>query len=448
MASPSRISRRDVLKAGAYAGMGAALSACVPGASAPGSPSASRSIAVPSGTATASPSPQLTGRVDYWHHFGGSETIEAGIAKQFDAFRAKYPDIDFRPDPVPNPEYMAKLTTAAQTGTLPDAALIASSRFVDTFGMGAVTDITDRIRALPTFGDYPEAYFRTVEDNGSWYGVPHWLAADGCLYYRKDWLDEAGFSSPPETWEELQEIAIAITDPAQNRYGYGMRAGDLFGAAVLLAVIESFGTDIINENKEPAMDRDRTIEAVTFYSELFTRHKVVPPSVTADGFTQVRAGFETGQTGMLYLGFNALAPILDNAAFPAENVGLTAAPGRDRSASWITIVSNVMTSDRNPDATWAWLAHWADPGVQAEFFADTSNLPTLQSAYEDPRVTSVPYVDAAIKAIEVGRPAPQFPGYTGFIEAINATWQAVLLGQMTPTAWTDDAITKLEQTLA
>jgi multiple sugar transport system substrate-binding protein len=227
-----------------------------------------------------------------------------------------------------------------------------------------------------------------------------------------------------------------------------MRAGDLFGAAVLLAVIESFGTDIVDAAGKPAMDRDKTIEAVTFYSELYTKHKVVPPSVTSDAVTQVREGFATGHTGMIYLGFSALSQIEAVASFPKENIGLVVAPADKRSSCWLTVVSNVMTDDRNADATWAWLSYWADANIQADFYADTSFLPTMTSAYEDPRVKGSAHIDAAINAIKVGRPAPQFTGYTGYITDINATWQSVLLGKMTPTAWTDDAIAKLNTLLA
>jgi multiple sugar transport system substrate-binding protein len=449
MDSAARISRRNLLKAGSLAGISAALYACGAGTKSSASAGAA---AGPSGSSGASLAPSaaanLSGRVSYWHHFAGNENIDKGIAKQFAAFQAKYPDIDFKPDVIPNPEYMAKLTTASQTGALPDAALIAASRFIDTLGMGAVTDVTDRIKALPTYSDYPESYFTATAANGIWYGLPQWLSPDGMLFYRKDWLAEAGFTEAPKTWDELQKVAIAITDPAKNRYGYGMRAGDLFGAAVLLAVIYSFGSDIVDAQGKPALDRDMTIEAVTYYSELFTKYQVVPPSVTGDALTEIRAAFQTGQTGMLYTGFSSLAGIADAVNFPVENIGIAVAPSAKRSSCALTVVSNVMTSDRNADATWAWLSFWADADRQAEFYADTSFLPTMKSAYQDPRVASSPHIEAAIEASQVGFQTPQFPGYTGYITDVNATWQAVLLGKMTPTAWTDDAIAKLNTLLA
>jgi multiple sugar transport system substrate-binding protein len=226
-----------------------------------------------------------------------------------------------------------------------------------------------------------------------------------------------------------------------------MRGGDLFSAATLLSVIDSWGTDIVDKDGKPALDRDITIEAVTYYSELHTKHKVVPPSVTSDGFAQIVAGFETGQTGMLILGFGALGAIMTDAKFPADALGVDIAPGKVRPAVWQEALCNSMTNDRNPEAAWAWMSFWADADIQASFYADTGFLPAMLSAYNDPRVKASKFIDAGAKAVEVGRPSPTFPGYTGYITDLTATFQAVLTGSMTPTEWTDDAIKKLKTLL-
>jgi multiple sugar transport system substrate-binding protein len=392
--------------------------------------------------------PALSGPVSYWHHYAGNDALDGAINKVFDAFRAAYPDIEFTPDAVPNPDYMAKVTTASQTDTLPDALLLAQSRFADAYGMGSLVDITDRIKALPTYADFPETLFAQEEADGRWYGLPAQVFPDGNLFYRKDWLEEAGFTAPPTTWDEFQEIALAINDPANNRYGFGMRGGDLFAAATLLSVIDSWGSDIIDAEGKPALDRDISIEAVMYYSELHTKHGVVPPSVTSDGYSQLLAAFETGQTGLLILGYGALSGIQTDATFPMEALGVDIAPGKVRPAVWQEALCNAMTSDRNADATWAWISFWADPDIQASFYADTGFLPSMNSAYEDPRVSESPFIEAGQKAIQVGRPSPSFPGYTGYITDLTASFQAVLTGSMTPTEWTDDAISRLNALLA
>lgn len=40
-------------------------------------------------------------------------------------------------------------------------------------------------------------------------GVP-WCTDAGILYYRRDLLEESGFSEPPGTWDELKEQAGTV----------------------------------------------------------------------------------------------------------------------------------------------------------------------------------------------------------------------------------------------
>ena len=72
------------------------------------------------------------------------------------------------------------------------------------------------------------------------------------------------------------------------------------GEGLLIEVIRSFGSPIVDDKGQPAMDAKKATEAVTWYSELYTKHKAVPPSVTNDSFQQIMTGFTTGQTAMLW----------------------------------------------------------------------------------------------------------------------------------------------------
>ena len=42
------------------------------------------------------------------------------------------------------------------------------------------------------------------------FAVP-WFTDAGLFYYRTDLLEDAGFSEPPRTWDEMKEMAARIT---------------------------------------------------------------------------------------------------------------------------------------------------------------------------------------------------------------------------------------------
>src|ERR671910_2087551 len=60
------------------------------------------------------------------------------------------------------------------------------------------------------------------------YGIP-WFTDAGLLYYRKDLLEQAGFSDPPETWDELKEMALKTTKDTGTKHGFVFQGANYEG---------------------------------------------------------------------------------------------------------------------------------------------------------------------------------------------------------------------------
>jgi multiple sugar transport system substrate-binding protein len=60
---------------------------------------------------------------------------------------------------------------------------------------------------------------QTCVYEGKYYGVP-WMTDAGLLYYRKDLLEQSGFSEPPRTWDELKEMAQKAKRDSGTRDGF------------------------------------------------------------------------------------------------------------------------------------------------------------------------------------------------------------------------------------
>ena len=229
------------------------------------------------------------------------------------------------------------------------------------------------------------------------------------MYYRADWFKEAGLA-PPKTFDDFQDAAIKLTDPSKNRFGFGMR-GAGGGEGLLIEVIRSFGSPIVDDKGQPAMDRQKATDAVKWYSELFTKHKAVPPSVTNDSFQQIMTGFTTGQTAMLWHHTGSLIDV--STALGADSGKFGTLPQPAGPAAHIADVSysyNGMSDPKNADADWAWLDYWAQPDTQIAFLESTGYFPSSTKVADDARVQKNPYYAAAIETLKFGGPAPAFAG--------------------------------------
>lgn len=397
------------------AGAGAALAAC----------------AAP----TAAPA-KVSGKITYWHHYT-SESEMAGLKAGEETFAKKYAGATAESLTVPNADFMAKFTLAVQGGAgKPDTTMVSADRVPDMVGMGGLLDLTERINKWDQKKNFPEKYFTAATVNGKMYGVPSFMFVDW-MYYRKDWFDEKGMKAPT-TFDEFFEAAVKMTDPAKGRAGFAMRGGG-GGQGLVVQVIRAFGSPIVVDGKA-ALDIAKTTEAIKWYTELHTKAKAVPSSVTNDSFAQIMASFRTGKTAMIWHHTGSLADV--QADLGKDGTKFLSAPRPKGPAAFINDISpsyNGMVDKKNEEAAWAWITHWGDKDTAITLMEKTGYVPSNQEAAKDERITKNPYYTAAFAALGNGTTAPQFAGQPGWQNTVVLpNFQRVLLGEITPAVAADN----------
>ncbi len=146
---------------------------------------------------------------------------------------------------------------------------------------------------------------KTFEMSDYFPGTVDFLALDGetwaipvgadldVMYYNRDLFDQQDLSYPQYgwDWDDFLFYALAISDPNATPgkvYGYTTVPGY---QDVLSFIYQHGGKlfDDVNNPIEPAFDDPLTVEAVSFYADLFYRHKVAPT------MTQARRDFGGNQ---------------------------------------------------------------------------------------------------------------------------------------------------------
>ena len=384
-----------------------------------------------------------SGKVVYWHHFTSQEEF-AGLQKVIALFKQRYPEVTLQQENIPNPEYMTKFTAAVVANSRPDVSMVVAERLHDMLGMNGLVDLTARINAWPNKASLPADCWKGVTADGKLYGIPAFTFIDW-VYYRKDWFQAANIDGPPKTLDEFLSSAKKLTDASKNRYGFGMRAGP-GGYAYLLDLIEAFGSPLVVDGKN-AMDRAKAVAAVRWYTELYTVHKVVPPSAPSDGFRQIMEGFKTGQTAMTWHHTGSLVEIV-RAMKPGEfgTAGKPAGPAA-RIARLTYLFNGLMKKD-NEEASWDWISYWAEPDPAIAFLNETGYFPVSAAMTRDQRITGNPLYAAASETLGFGRLPASFTGVAGWSQnVVQPEFQKILVGQTTPEKATDAMMKGLDAAL-
>jgi len=217
------MSRRAFLKAAGLTAGGAVLAACaapattaptsapataVPATQAVAATSAPVATSAPAATsASATTAPTTGGEVNFlWTDINGNR---AALISDFTAATGikvnqtilKYNDL------------LNKITTAVTGGGGFDVIEMDTIWTAQFASAGWIEDITSRVTdAIKK--DVPESALNAVTYQGKLFGMP-WFNSCKHLFYNSKLLQDAGFSNPPATLDELVAQAQATTKPGQ-----------------------------------------------------------------------------------------------------------------------------------------------------------------------------------------------------------------------------------------
>ncbi|MFZ0216359.1 MAG: extracellular solute-binding protein [Candidatus Dormiibacterota bacterium] len=187
---------------------------------------------------------------------------------------------------------IGKQDAAVKSGNVQDMAFLQGSRFPSAFQqLGDLEPVDDVVKDLVTrYGAMADCNKINLFINNHYWGIPYFALASG-WFARKDWLAEKKIKlSSVKTFADARDVALELSDPAQQRYGWGMttnRSGD--GAGFILNVIESYGGAISSDDgKKVVFKSSQTQEAVSFLADLYTNSKyskMLPPGVNSWGDT-------------------------------------------------------------------------------------------------------------------------------------------------------------------
>jgi ABC-type glycerol-3-phosphate transport system substrate-binding protein len=285
--APRPISRRALLRGSGLALAGAAsavlLAACggsgtpAAPAAAPAKPAESKPAEAAKPTqaaaaaAPAKPAATAPGEITFWT----METTEDPTRKMLTDAAEKFSkekNIKVNVEFVTWGDAYSKYLATFEANTPPDAGQHSPITPVTFKVANRTADVTDLVKELGQ-DDFYDAVQKDVQRDGKFYGVP-WFSEIRVLMYWKDLVEKANVNPNFKTWDEWLTGLKATTQGEQ--YGLAMRGFKGWGQfSQSLAVANGGGS--IDKDGKTILNTKETVEAVTWWTDLYLKHKVTPP---------------------------------------------------------------------------------------------------------------------------------------------------------------------------
>ena len=340
-----------------------------------------------------------TGTINIWAQGGEGDALPA-FAKEFEAAN---PGVKINVTAIPWDAAHNKYQTAIAGGTTPDVAQMG------TTWMG---DFADAFVPTPTSIDTSVFFSGSVQSTvvgGTAYGVP-WSGDTRVVYYRKDLLAKAGYTTFPTTQDDFKALAKAMQTKAGAKWGVNLPAGGTDSFQSMLFVAWSAGAELMNKDQTKwTLDTPEWVDAMKYYQGFFKDGIASPSPNTGAGAQD--AAFVDGSIPM-FIGSPGEIQSLIKAGGPGfeDKFGVAMVPKAKSSTSFVG-GSNlvVFKNSKNQDSAWKFILWLSKPEVQIKWRTASGDLPLVTSAWNDPSLAGDPKMTVIGDQLDSGNSPPQVP---------------------------------------
>jgi len=290
---------------------------------------------------------------------------------------------------------------------------------------------------------------QAVTYHGRMYAVP-WYIDAGLLYYRKDILQQYGFS-PPKTWYELVDSARQITAKEKGLYGFIWQGKQYEG--LVCNVLEYFwgnGGDVLRDGVS-VINTTNNINSLQFMRDMIAKYKITPPFVTTSIEESTRHIFGDGKALFMRNWPYAWNTFERKGSSIKGKVGISqlpAFPGKQSASTLGGWQLGINRYSRHPKEAEQLIKFLISLEVQKALALTIGYKPTRKSLYHDPDlIKAQPFIAHLAPIFMKARPRPITPYYLMLTQVMQPEFSAALAGIKTPEEALNSAHQQIENIL-
>ena len=353
------------------------------------------------------------------------------VAQLLPEFERAHPTIHVKLQQLPWTAAHEKLLTAFAGDTTPDVCQLGNTWIPELVALNALEPLDRHAAgsAVVDAGDYFAGIWDTNRIDGKLYGVP-WYVDTRLLFYRRDLLARAGYSTPPRSWHEWKRMLAALSKAGADQHGILLPLNEF--EPLLALALQQDDPLLRDDGRWGNFSAPGFRRALGFYLEMFQRGWA-PPLGTA-AISNVWNEFGRGRFAFYVSGPWNIGEFERRLPAGQQDTWMTAPlPGPDGPGASIAGGSSlvVFRASRHQAAAWRLIEFLSQPAVQRSFHALTGDLPPRRATWADPQLAADIHARAFREQLERVKPAPKVPEWERIATEMRLTAERAVHGQLT-----------------
>ncbi len=348
-----------------------------------------------------------------WHAYRGAE--EKALKKLVESWNEEHPSQPFKLLFIPYEVYASKVDNDIPRGNGPDVFISAHERI----GQWAASSLIEPWPVDSLQGYHPKTLDAVRYQQKSW-GVPLAYKSLVLFYHRKF------VKQPPESVEEMLDVAQRVTDAPAGRYGLVYEAANFYMHAPWLT---AFGGEVFDDEGKFALNSPEVAASYAFAEDLVLTRKIVPEDASGSLVTHL---FNSGDAAFAINGPWFLGELDKDLDFgmvplpPLAKTGLPASPFLTVDAAFVSARS---THKEDARQFALYISNHDSSLIRAR--EGLQPVATL-SVYDDPEIQKMGQLMTFRKQLDHTLPMPNRPEMNAVWEPANQALRQVLRGSVEP----------------
>jgi multiple sugar transport system substrate-binding protein len=342
-----------------------------------------------------------------------SQKYWEGVANDF---HAANPNITVNVQTINWNDFDNQVKTQVQNKQYPD--VLEGDYFPDYAQSGLLYAAKD-VTSASTFSNLLPVFAKLNTYNGTQYGMPV-TTSSRSLFYNKKLFQQAGITSPPQTWADVQNDAAKIK--SAGKVGFGLPLGPEEAQAESLLWFLGNGGLYQDDSGKWVINSSQNVETEQFLTSL-VKSGVTEPNPGTKNRTDLWKQFAQGDIGMIN-GSPALIPIIQSGGkLTTSDWASVPIPGKsgplDKTLGVCDNVSVFKTNSSKQAAITKFVDFFYQDKYQIQFDKEYDLLPATNSAVKS--LASDPIFGPFLKALPNSVQYPSAPVWTQVKTQIQQT---------------------------